>query len=123
MRCIVSRNALSSAGVAPIAWLDVVSEIADASVRYAEVDDDGRTAKPRMGLGARAGRRQTAEPRDIGGELQNALVVDVIKHGDARPSTSSGAEAPASYIGSPIGNEEGAFAKARLQNRRTAMRR
>ena len=60
-----------------------------------------------MGLGARVRRGQPAEARDIGGQFQNAFVVDVVEHGDAKPQAPVARVALASYIGRPNGNEEG----------------
>jgi hypothetical protein len=55
-----------------------MGEVADAAVEEAEIDDDRRTAKPRMGFCARVGRVEPAEPRNVGGQFENAPIVNLV---------------------------------------------
>ena len=58
-------------------------EIDDASILYANVDDDGRTAQPRMRLGGGVRRRQPPKPRYVGRKLQDTPIINVVDHCDA----------------------------------------
>ena len=62
-------------------------EIDDASIPDANVDDDGRTAQPRMRLGGGVRRREPPKPRNVGRKLQDAPIIDVVDHCDADSPT------------------------------------
>ena len=99
MRVTVSRKATSSSGVAPMTWRAISEEDACPSAQAltswaksltrpslkAQIDRDRRAAKPRMRLGARVGRSEPAEPRNVGRQFENAGVVNFVQHDhDAR---------------------------------------
>ena len=57
-----------------------MGEVGDDRAVHLEVDLDGRTAQFGMRGGAGVGGGQAAEPGDIAGQFDDALVVDVVQH-------------------------------------------
>src|SRR4051794_29253172 len=67
-------------GLAERACLHVMREIGDNRSVHFEVDLDRRSAQLGMRRGAGIGGVKPAEPGDIAGQLDDALVVNVVQH-------------------------------------------
>jgi len=57
-----------------------MGEISHRAVVHLEVDGDRRTAQFGMGGGGRIGFFEAAEARDIAGQIEDSLVIDVVQH-------------------------------------------
>src|SRR5437016_3948307 len=72
-------------GLTERAGLHLMGEVADEGAFHFKVDLDRRTAELRMGGGAGIGVGQPAQPGDIAGQFDDALVVDVVQHAGRSP--------------------------------------
>ncbi len=59
-----------------------MSKIDHPPILDAKVDHHGRTAQPRVRLGAGVRVREPPEPRNVARELKDALIVDLVDHPD-----------------------------------------
>src|SRR5919112_1832031 len=73
-------------GLAERAGLHVVGEVRHRIPLDLEVDRHGRAAQLRVRRRARVGLGEAPEPRDVGGELEDFAVVDVVQHRGSRVS-------------------------------------
>src|SRR6266478_2029265 len=67
-------------GLAERTGLYIMGKVADQGSVHSEVDLDGRTAQFGMRCRAGIGCGQSAEPGDVAGQFDDALVVDVVQH-------------------------------------------
>ena len=68
-------------GLAEGAGLHLVGEVGDRAVPHREVHRDGGAAELRMRGGTGVRGRQASQARDVGGQFEDATVVDVVEHG------------------------------------------
>src|SRR5258705_3935922 len=83
------------------ACLHVMGKIGDHRPVHFEVDFDGRTAQLGMRRGAGVGGGEASEPGYVAGQLDDALVVDVVQH-KIEVSDSPARSPLATAGGSPI---------------------